>query len=65
MRLPRPFRKKVTEAKEVARWAAWAQETSYRGKRKAFGDRFRPLAWGKVLLSPVPLVASLLGIFRA
>lgn len=48
-----------------AHWAVWIQETSYRGKRRVFRDRFRGLVQDKLLLPTAPLVASLMRTFGA
>ena len=50
--------------KKWASWATWTQETSYRGKRMALGDRFRRLAQDKMPLPAAYLVVSLLRTFR-
>ena len=44
--------------------AVWTQETSYRGKRRPLGHRFRGLALDELLLPAVPLVASLIGTLK-
>ena len=52
-------------SRSKADWAAWAQETSYRSKMMALGDRCRGLAWGELPLAAALLVATLIGTLRA
>ena len=57
-----PFRKRVTEAEEVSQLdCVDSGNKLQRRKEETLGDRFRGLAWGKLLLPFALLVASLLG----
>ena len=45
------------------RWAAWIEETTFRGNRRALRERFRVLA-RELPLPTAPLVISVVETFR-
>ena len=63
--LPWPFRKRVTEAKEVSQLGCVDSGNKSQKQRRALRDRFREVSLDELPLPAAPLLASLVGTLRA